>query len=41
MESGDWDSLQDLCGEALFPEWSFLRNVGESAERDLTSIFDS
>jgi hypothetical protein len=27
------DGVQDLCSEALFPECSFTRNVGECAER--------
>lgn len=28
------DGVQDLCSEALFPQWSSLRNVEESTERD-------
>ncbi|TVZ26110.1 hypothetical protein JM83_1057 [Gillisia sp. Hel_I_86] len=27
------DGVQDFCREALFPECSFSRNVGECAER--------
>ena len=27
------DYVQDIAREALFSEWSFLRNVGECAER--------
>ncbi|WP_026449506.1 hypothetical protein [Aequorivita capsosiphonis] len=33
------DGIQDLCSEALFPKWSFSRNVRGSAERDLKVVF--
>ena len=33
------DCVQDFCREALFPKCSFLRNVGECAERIKKTIY--
>jgi len=34
------DGVQDFCREALFPECSFSRNVGECAERVMKFEYD-
>ena len=33
------DCVQDIYREALFPKCSFLRNVGESAERIMKTVY--